>query len=186
MRILTTLITIIALSGGLTLGAEEKPADFHRSLDVSLASNYAYKDTLGGLGLGYSPMLSYNYYLAHDYLFGITLLRYTLYPAADHPAQNFAYGFLFKHYLPKSWADLGSAVPWLSYSILLNQLIQDGSPGRGIAHDTRISLGSDFVLSDHHRLFLEGAWDMSDFSALDGHQDTVSAVSLGLGYRFLF
>lgn len=158
-----------------------------RSLDVSISVARAYKDAFGGAGTSYAPMLTYSYLLNRDYLLGIVLIRFNHF---YEPAQNlygFAYGFLFKHFLPKPWADLGPLVPWCAYGILLNQLVVSGTDGRGMAHDTRISAGLDWIWTSSQRITAEIVWDYASFPAFnDKTARDLQLLSAGIGYRFLF
>jgi len=191
IAVLASVLLAVFTSGfaqGSPAGGERV---FKRSLDVDLLASYSYRENFG-LGssagaLSYSPMLTYNFLLDEHNALGIVLLKFNHYPLADNPVYNFAYGFQFKHFWNRKWADLGAFVPWLSYAILLNQTLVAGESGRVIGHNTRLSLGSDIVLAPSHRLVPQLAWDSVDYPGLNGAKSySLSSLSLGLGYRLLF
>lgn len=164
---------------------------FKRSIDFDLTAAWAYKQTLGldsgSAKLAYSPMITYSFLLDEDNALGIVLLKFSHFPLAANPVYNFAYGFQFKHYWNRKWADLGVFVPWISYGILLNQALVTNEAGRAIGHNTRVGLGSDIVLAPSHRLVLQLGWDSVDYPSLGSSvSNSLESASIGLGYRFLF
>ncbi len=164
---------------------------FKRSIDFDLTAAWAYRQTLGldsnSAKLAYSPMLTYSFLLDEHNALGIVLLKFSHFPLAANPVVTFAYGFQFKHYWKRKWADLGTFVPWISYGILLNQAVVANTAGRAIGHDTRIGLGTDIVLAPSHRLVLQLGWDSVDYPSLGSSvSNSLESVSMGLGYRLLF
>ena len=192
-RILFLAVLSVALLG--TLAAQESPPPtnpgFRRSLDFDLLASWSYKQTLGLdtaiAKFSYVPMLTYSFILNETNTLGIVLVKFDHFPLADNPVYSFAYGFQFKHYWNRKWADLGAFVPWLSYGILLNQALVTNTAGRAIGHNTRMAMGTDIILASAHRLTPQLAWDSVDFPTLgSGTSNSLSSLSLGLGYRFLF
>ncbi|MGD0838682.1 MAG: hypothetical protein ABSB49_18755 [Polyangia bacterium] len=164
---------------------------FTRSVDLDLTAAWAYKQTLGldsdSAKLAYSPMITYSFLLDEHNALGIVLLKFSHFPLAANPVYNFAYGFQFKHYWNRKWADLGAVVPWISYGILLNQALVANEAGRAIGHNTRMGLGCDIVLAPSHRLVLQLGWDLVDYPSLGSSvSNSLESVSMGLGYRLLF
>ena len=180
---------IFAQSSPGSAPASEKV--FKRSIDFDLTAAWAYRQTLGlnsdSAKLAYSPMITYSFLLDEHNALGIVLLKFSHFPLAANPVYNFAYGFQFKHYWNRKWADLGALVPWISYGILLNQALVANEAGRAIGHNTRVGLGSDIVLAPSHRLVLQLGWDSVDYPSLGSSiSNSLESVSIGLGYRFLF
>ena len=192
-RILLSTILFVAVLGSLAAQDSPAPTDrvFKRSLDLDLLASWSYKQTLGLdtsiAKFSYVPMLTYSFLLDENNALGIVLLKFDHFPLADNPVYSFAYGFQFKHYWNRKWADLGAFVPWLSYGILLNQALVTNTVGRAIGHNTRMAMGTDIILAPAHRLTPQLAWDSVDFPTLgSGTSNSLSSLSLGLGYRFLF
>jgi len=192
-RALFSVILFVAVLGSLAAQGNPAPTDrvFKRSLDLDLLASWSYKQTLGLdssiAKFSYVPMLTYSFLLNENNALGIVLLKFDHFPLADNPVYSFAYGFQFKHYWNRKWADLGAFVPWLSYAILLNQTLVTNRVGRAIGHNTRMAMGTDIILASAHRLTPQIAWDSVDFPSLDsGTSNSLSSLSLGLGYRFLF
>ncbi len=164
---------------------------FTRSVDLDLTAAWAYKQTLGldsdSAKLAYSPMITYSFLLDERNALGIVLLKFSHFPLAANPVYNFAYGFQFKHYWNRKWADLGAVVPWISYGILLNQALGSEPGGAVIGHNTRMGLGCDIVLAPSHRRVLQLGWDLVDYPSLGSSvSNSLESVSMGLGYRLLF
>lgn len=181
------LFGLTTLSAGETGDTAEKT--WSRSLDISIGGLYA-KSSDGSINIpawAYSPMLTYNYGLSEDYGLGITLLKYTHFLAdgTNPNLYSFAYGFTFTHWLPKKLWDLGAVKPWVAYSILLNQAFQEGTTGHGIAHDTRIAAGLDYILTPKFRLYSELVWDMSSFGSLGGPDLKYTSETAGFGLRLM-
>jgi hypothetical protein len=189
--ILRKLALTLALASALgALSAQPAPS-FRRSLDVDLMGAWSYRQTLGlsssEAKLSYAPMITYSFLLDERNALGIVLLKFNHFALAQDPVYTFAYGFQFKHYWNRAWADLGPFIPWLSYGILLNQAVVTGTPGRAIGHNTRIGLGSDLVVAPAHHLVVQGAWDSVDYPSLGvSSANGLSTLSFGVGYRFLF
>ncbi len=158
----------------------------NRSITLGISGVYVYKDDFGGLAPGYGGMITYNYHLSEDYLLGINLLRYELHPGSNPGLMSFSYGFTFQHFWKKSWGDLGNFLPYLSYSILLNQGILAGVSGRALAHNTRIALGMEVKLEQRHHLGLEGLWNYASYGYFGMDGKNYQNAGLGLNYRYSF
>ncbi|MEI6874106.1 MAG: hypothetical protein WCL50_03140 [Spirochaetota bacterium] len=184
------LLALTALSAGAEPVAPDQPyPKITKSIDVGLVLSYPYSGSLKDFGPSYLPSLALGYSLTPDYQLAIVLLRFNHYfAAADKNGKfGFAYGFQFKHFLPRAWADLGAWQPWLAYGIFLNQLINTSVSGRGNGHNTHLAMGSDLALDSRNHLVFEADWDMSTFPAFGTTtEEKISSVSAGIGYRFLY
>jgi hypothetical protein len=188
LRKLACVLVLASVLGALS--AQPAPA-FKRSLDLDLMAAWSYRQTLGlstpEAALSYAPMLTYSFLLDERNALGIVLLKFNHFALAQNPVYTFGYGFQFKHYWNRAWADLGAFLPWLSYGILLNQAVVTNTPGRAIGHNTRIGFGSDVVIAPAHHLVILGAWDSVDYPSLGvSSSNSLSMLSFGAGYRFLF
>ena len=154
-------------------------------------ASYSYKETFGlstpAAKFSYAPMVTYNWLVDPNNSVGIVLLRFDHFALADNPVYTFSYGFQFKHFWHREWADLGIFVPWVAYGLLQNWAFVSDRLGSAFAYDARISLGTDLILAPAHRLVLQFVWDIADWPAFGTTKsDALSSLSFGVGYRLLF
>lgn len=182
MKYLTCLI-VCMFSASFGLVAQERPT---RSLEASVYGSWAYVDDLGGLATAPGVGLTFGYLISPSSQLGVTLIRFTPWFAAPKPVYQFSYGLEYKHFWQPNWGNLGPWTPWLSYSLLLDQSVQNGVPGRGMAHHTRLALGTDWFLTNRQRLFVETGWSLSSYSAFGvAKTETLSTVYFGGGWKWL-
>lgn len=176
------LVLFLALGLG-SLGAQP----VSRSLDTTVTGSWAYADDLGGLGAAPGVSVTLGYALGPSSQLGVTLVRFTPWLAAPQPVYQISYGLEYKHFWSPDWPRLGPWTPWVSYALLLDQSYQQGVDGRGMAHHSRLGLGTDLGVFDRQRLTFEAGWAMSSYAAFGRTKaQNLSSVYAGLGWRFLF
>lgn len=191
MRIATRVVILIVLSVSAVFAGDSNAKLPGHSIELSGGWLQPYKDTLTGVtngaGAAYAGMVTLGYVLGENNQLSIHLLQFRHHFINSTNALVFSYGFGFKHFLPRQWADLGIVRPFLSYGILLSQAILPGLTGRGMAHTTRIALGADLAFEERSRLMIEATWESSDYPSFTSPDSRyMSAFALSTGWRVLF
>jgi hypothetical protein len=182
------LATVILLLVPSVVSAGEPASRY--ALELGAGGVRAYKsgfDAGDATGWAYSPLISFGYRIGPHSQLALTLLRFNHYFERKEALFSFGYGFTYKHFWPADWGSLGLWEPYLSYSILLNQVFVSGTDGREVGHNSRFALGSDLRLAPGHRLYFEAVLDISDYPSL-GRRESVALNTVGAyaGWRILF
>lgn len=158
-----------------------------RAFETSLSGVMSIGDDFGGLAQTASLGLTFAYLIGPQSQLGVTLVRATPWVFTGTAFYQFAYGLEYKHFWNPTWAELGPWQPWVSYSLLVDQGLRSGVTGRGIAHQTRLSLGTDLTLADNQRLTAEAGASESNYASFGVKvPPKLLTASLGLGWRVLF
>jgi len=185
MKYLTALL-VFAWCASIPVAAQDQPS---RSLETSLYGSWAYQDDFGGLGAAPGVGVTLGYLVGPHSQLGVTLVRFSPWLASKEGRAQYqvSYGLEYKHFWSPSWGALEPFTPWLSYSLLLDQTVRQGVEGRGLAHHTRLALGSDWALSDRQRFFVEAGWSMASYASFGvAKAPTMAAFHLGAGWRVLW
>lgn len=143
--IFIVLITILVSENSLAQQMEKVPKQY------SLEAGYRYilsSEFNNSAPKGYTFIFDYAWQLSG---FGekkasyITVpIGYTIMPAGssdDDPVRIVSYGWTVRHELAKN----KMFVPWLGYALLLNQYSEETIEGRLFGHQTRFSLGANYM-----------------------------------------
>jgi len=181
MKRLFTLFVVLGTAAALSA----EPAG--RSFEADLTGSYSYKDDFGRLSAAPGLALTYGYAIGPTSQLGVTLVRFSPWLLTDHPVYQFSYGLEYKHFWSPSWGDLGPWTPFLGYSLLLDQTLQAGTEGRGMAHHSRLAVGTDLTVTSGQHLVLETGWATASYASFGVKTPpSLSAVHAGLGWRWLF
>lgn len=190
MKYLTALL-VLASCASIPVVAQERPS---RSLETSLYGSWSYRDDFGGLGAAPGVGATFGYLVGPHSQLGVTLVRFSPWLASKESKNQyqFSYGLEYKHFWQPSWGAFDPFTPWVSYSLLLDQTVRQGVEGRGLAHHTRLGLGTDWAFSggagsDRQRLFVEAGWSMASYASFGVAQaPAMAAFHLGVGWRVLW
>ena len=89
-------------------------------------------------------------------------IGYTIMPAGspdDDPVRIVSYGWTVRHELAKN----KKIVPWMGYGLLLNQYSEETVEGRLFGHQTRFSLGVNYMGFDRLIPFAKIEYSMTNF-----------------------
>jgi len=179
-----TLLPLFFATLASVLPAADLPS---RSLETDLSGSWAYADDFGKLGVAPGVAVTFGYAIGPSSQLGLTLVRFTPWMNTATPTYQVSYGLEYKHFWQEAWGNLGAWTPWASYSLLLDQTVRQGVEGRGMAHHTRLALGTDLAVFDRQHLTLEAGWAMASYASFGvAKAPSLSAVHLGAGWRVLF
>lgn len=185
------MMVLLLLAGALVpLWALERPT---RSLETTAYGSWSYDDDFGGLGVAPGVGVTFGYLIAPHSQLGVTLVRFSPWLASKalNNQYQLSYGLEYKHFWQPSWGSLDPFTPWVSYSLLLDQTVRQGVEGRGMAHHTRLGLGSDWAFSDRagfdrQRLFVEAGWSLASYASFGVAQaPSLKALHIGVGWKWL-
>jgi len=162
-----------------------------KQYSVEMGYRYMHKNTfINQANTGYTVLFDYAWQLsgfggdkAPTYL--SVPIGYT-YLLADNGNANenmriLSYGWTVRHMFRKGKKHM----PFLGYSLLLNQLSINGTEGQVFGHQTKFDCGVDFVTGKRLRPFVKAEWSMTRYPRLQQDKgDWLYAAELKAGFRF--
>ena len=187
LRTLKPMKHFVLVLASLVIAVSLAAETFERSFETDLYGSFSYKDDFGGLGLAPGLAFTYGYAIGPTSELGLTLVRFSPWLAAASPVYQISYGVQYKHFWSPNWGDLGPWTPFLTYSLLLDQTLVTGTVGRGMAHHTRLGVGTNYLFLTGQHLVLETGWAQSSYTSLgEASTRSLSSVYASLGWRWLF
>ncbi len=77
----------------------------------------------------------------------------------DNPVRIISYGWTVRHELAKD----KKVIPWMGYALLLNQYKEIGVDGKVFGHQTRFSLGTNFMINSRLIPFVKIEYTLTNY-----------------------
>jgi len=173
----------------MVAGAGVLPAEIKNV--VSVEAGYAYflsaRDISPGSPHGLVSSLNYGYVI-HEKPKSMTalslVLGYDLFPKGDgsDALHAMVYGVEYAHtfFRQKSVSLL------LDYGLLFNLIRQSDREGYAFGHQTRLSIGGVYNLSEKHKLALKGSYNFVSFPYFELSEARITFLSVALRYYLYF
>ncbi len=122
----------------------------------------------------------YEFYLKPSFAIGINL-SYRLFPGETRLHQV-GYGLMLKHYLAGMNSPDSVFMPFVEYGLLLQINKLSNRQGTGTAHDTRLSVGTDFRIAKKI-FFVEASYHYSRLGLFEQPGEPLHNLEFDIGYR---
>lgn len=159
-----------------------------RSYRVGVSWNSALDDGFWGASPQAPGVLGvYEFNITPRFTLGIDLeYRRFLQGISKEKVSQLGYGLLLKHSLPgllSGGESPASWTPYLEYGLLMNVSRRDGEVRSGTSHDTRLTVGVDFLLRELPA-FADLSYHYSKLDYFDQPRVDLDFVQLSFGFRF--